>query len=67
MFQEGARVSGACRPHDFAGLLRTHVGCLIKGRREGPNLTCQQLSVRKSSNATLSSFDVATTTTDFYT
>ena len=39
----------------------------MMGHREGPNLTYQQLSVRKSSNATLSSFDVATTTTDFYT
>ena len=35
------------------------------GRLEGPNLTCRQVSVHKSSNATLSSFDVATTTASF--
>ena len=42
LFQEDATVSGACRPNDFPGWLRTNLGCLTKGRLDGPNRTCRR-------------------------
>ena len=42
LFQDGVSVSGACRPVDFAGVLRTNLGCRTMGRRDGSNRGLQK-------------------------